>query len=100
MTRVTALLMNKKQTAAALHISVRTVERLLARKELPRILIGGSVRVPMDAVMKITSIEESADSDLAQKPPVAQKGRTEKQVAGLKTQLPRSREPAAQKEVF
>ncbi|MGB8799429.1 MAG: hypothetical protein WCC97_01975 [Candidatus Acidiferrales bacterium] len=50
--------------------------------------------------MKITSIEESADSDLAQKPPVAQKGRTEKQVAGLKTQLPRSREPAAQKEVF
>jgi excisionase family DNA binding protein len=55
MLRVTALLMNKKQTAAALHISVRTVERLLARKKLPRLLIGGSVRIPIDAVMKITS---------------------------------------------
>ena len=100
MLRVTALLMNKKQTAVALHISVRTVERLLARKELPRLLIGGSVRIPMDAVMKITSIEESIGTDLAQKPPVAQKGRSENRVAGLKTQLPRSRKAAAQKEVF
>ena len=94
------LLMTKRECAEALGVSLRTVDRMISEKKLPAVKVRRSVRIPIDGVLKLASIEQSTGGDLAQKPPVAQKGGSEKQVAGLKTQLPRSREPAAQKEVF
>ena len=48
-----------RQTAEALHVSVRTVSRMLRRKELPAIRVGGQWRVRESELTKfIQGLEE------------------------------------------
>ena len=46
-------LLNVPEVALILHVSVRTVHRLIAEKKLPVVRIGRSVRVKPEAVARI-----------------------------------------------
>jgi excisionase family DNA binding protein len=49
------LLMDKKQAAEALGVSLRTINRLLSEKKLPHVKVRHSVRIPIDAVLGLAS---------------------------------------------
>ena len=49
------LLLSKRDAAALLSISVRTLEYLLARKELPARRVGRRVLIPSAAIEKFAS---------------------------------------------
>ena len=46
-------LMSKSQAAATLAVSEKTIDRMIARAELPAMKIGGLVRIPETAVLQI-----------------------------------------------
>jgi excisionase family DNA binding protein len=52
---VEPLLISKRDTAAALAISVRGVERMIADGDLPAVRVRGAVRIPVAAVKKIAN---------------------------------------------
>jgi excisionase family DNA binding protein len=47
------LVISKRETAKALSVSVRSVERLIADGSLPAVRIRGQVRIPVGAVEQI-----------------------------------------------
>ena len=52
------LLVNKRTAAAALSISVRGVERLIAAGDLPSVRVRGVVRIPIAALRAIAAGKE------------------------------------------
>ena len=51
--KVRSKLVSKSQAAAMLSVSERTIDRMLARDELPSMKLGGQVRIPEAAVTQL-----------------------------------------------
>jgi excisionase family DNA binding protein len=53
--RVNELLMTKRRCGELLGVSLRTVDRMISEKKLPAVKVRRSIRIPIDAVLKLVS---------------------------------------------
>jgi excisionase family DNA binding protein len=59
------LLTGKKGAAEMLHVSVRTIERMISDSILPSVRVRGSVRIPVEDVKRIAAGEKPRRSKRA-----------------------------------
>jgi excisionase family DNA binding protein len=60
------LMVDKRTAADALSVSVRTVERLIADGKLPAVRVGGSVRIPVAALLAIAAGDKHRDQRMVE----------------------------------
>jgi excisionase family DNA binding protein len=58
------LLLDKRAAAKALAVSVRTIERMIADKQLPAIRVRGRVRVPKKFILEFADAGRVARSEI------------------------------------
>jgi len=56
------LFFTREECAEIFRVSVRTVNSLLKNREIRFRKIGGSVRIPCSEILRLTSLEETANS--------------------------------------
>jgi excisionase family DNA binding protein len=60
------LLYTRRETAEMLSLSLRTLDTLIATKQLRVVRVGRSVRVPLDAIRAILKRDHTTDKGLVQ----------------------------------